>query len=48
MRLFYTHRESARRTNRTIRWFFAAMGILTVLFALFLLGRLVLEQLPWA
>ena len=42
MRLFRTHRESARLANRTIGQFFAIMTILALLFAAILFGRYVL------
>lgn len=39
MRLFRTHRESARMTNRTLGWFFLAALALTVIVAFALAGR---------
>ena len=39
MRLFRTHRESARLTNRTIGWFFLVMLAVTLAFGAILLGH---------
>jgi hypothetical protein len=48
MKLFVSGRELRRRQNRFLARFFVVMGILAVLFALLMLGRVVLERLPWA
>jgi ABC-type transporter Mla subunit MlaD len=47
MKLFLSGRELRRRQNRFLVLFFTVMGILAVLFALLMLGRVVMERLPW-
>jgi hypothetical protein len=41
MPLFRSHRESAKRANRTILQFFAVMALLAALFAVAVAGRYV-------
>jgi len=48
MRLFPSGRELRRRQNRLLVRFFSVMGALAALFALLMLGRVVMERLPWA